>query len=112
MQWRLTRQIRVLSKRFRRMPRSRAPRYSMFAGSSQHLDAGSQVISLSHTQIIHSNLSITEIFGFIREKAYSTLDQPFSPQQLATYAATLSEIQSALSSESISKSDLLINTFG
>ncbi len=86
--------------------------YSMFAGFSQHLDAGSQVISLSHTQIIKSNLSITEIFGFIREKAYSTLSQPFTPQQLATYASTLPEIQSALSSESISNSDLLINTFG
>ena len=51
--------------------------YSMFAGFAQHLDAGSQVISLSHTQIVKSNLSITEIFGFIREKAYSTIDQPF-----------------------------------
>ena len=38
--------------------------YSMVAGFAQHLDAGSQVISLSHTQILRSNLSITETFGF------------------------------------------------
>jgi hypothetical protein len=50
--------------------------YSMFAGFAQHLDAGSQVVALSHTQIIRSNLSVTEVFGFIREKAYSTIDQP------------------------------------
>ena len=62
--------------------------YSQVAGFAQHLDAGSQVIALSHTQIVKSNLSITEIFGFIREKAYSTMDQPFTPQQFATFAAT------------------------
>ena len=44
--------------------------YSMVAGFSQRLDAGSQVVSLSHTQTVKSNLSITETFGFIREKAY------------------------------------------
>jgi len=82
--------------------------YSMVAGFTQHLDAGSQVITLSHTQIVKSNLSITEIFGFIREKAYSTLDQPFSPQQLATFAATLPEVANALTAGSIKNSDLLI----
>ena len=46
--------------------------YSSIAGFTQHLDAGSQVISLSHTQIVKPNLSVTETFGFIREKAYST----------------------------------------
>jgi len=86
--------------------------YSMFAGSSQHLDAGSQVISLNHTQILRSNLSITEIFGFIREKAYSTLDQPFSPQQLSTFAQTLPEVAAAVTSNAITPSDTLLNTFG
>ena len=71
--------------------------YSQVAGFAQHLDAGSQVIALSHTQIIKSNLSITEIFGFIREKAYSTIDQPFSPAQLATFAASLPEVASQIS---------------
>ena len=50
----------------------------MVAGFAQHLDAGSHVIALSHTQIVKSNLSITETFGFIRMKAYSTEDQPFT----------------------------------
>ena len=86
--------------------------YSMFAGFSQHLDAGSQVVSLSHTQIVTTNLSITEIFGFIREKAYSTLDQPFSPSQLATFAGTLPEIGAALSAKTIMPADLTLNTFG
>jgi carboxypeptidase family protein len=86
--------------------------YSMFGGFTQHLDAGSQVISISHTQIVKSNLSITEVFGFIREKAYSTNDQPFTPQQLSTYAQSLPEVAAALSSHSITSADTLINTFG
>jgi hypothetical protein len=84
--------------------------YSMFAGFTQHLDAGSQVFSLSHTQIVKSNLSITEIFGFIREKAYSTMDQPFTPQQFATFAATLPEVAAAVGSGAITSDDLLIHT--
>jgi hypothetical protein len=83
--------------------------YSQYAGFSQHLDAGSQVISLSHTQIVKSNLSITEIFGFIREKAYSTMDQPFTPQQFATFAAGLPEVASALTSNAITADDLSIH---
>ena len=58
--------------------------YSMYPGFDQHLDAGSHVISLSHTQVIKSNLSVTETFGFIREKAYSTVDQPFTLGQFAS----------------------------
>jgi hypothetical protein len=84
--------------------------YSQVAGFSQHLDAGSQVIALSHTQIVKSNLSITEIFGFIREKAYSTIDQPFSPAQLAAFAATLPEVASQMTpSGPLTTADLLIH---
>jgi hypothetical protein len=83
--------------------------YSQVAGFAQRLDAGSQVISLSHIQIVKSNLSITEIFGFIREKAYSTMDQPFTPQSLAAFAATLPEVASALTSSAITTDDLLIH---
>jgi len=83
--------------------------YSMVAGFSQHLDAGSQVIALSHTQIIKSNLSITETFGFIREKAYSTVDQPFSTTSFATAAAQLPAIASALQSHAITMDDLTIH---
>jgi hypothetical protein len=83
--------------------------YSQVAGFDQHLDAGSQVISLSHTQIVKSNLSITEIFGFIREKAYSTMDQPFTTQSFAAAAAQMPEIANALTSGAIAPSDLLIH---
>ncbi len=57
--------------------------YSSIAGFAQHLDAGSQVISIGNTQALKPNLSVTETFGFIREKVYSTISQPFSPTQLA-----------------------------
>jgi hypothetical protein len=53
--------------------------YSAVEGFSQHLDAGSQVASLTNTQSIRPNLSVTEVFGFSREKIYSTIGQPFSP---------------------------------
>lgn len=77
--------------------------YSMFAGFDQHLDAGSQVISISHTQIVKPTLSVTETFGFIREKAYSTLQQPFSPSQFATACESLTGQSAAACT---------INTFG
>ena len=53
--------------------------YSSIGGFPQHLDAGSQVASITNTQSLTPNLSISEVFGFIREKVYSTLGQPFSP---------------------------------
>jgi Carboxypeptidase regulatory-like domain len=56
--------------------------YSSVAGFAQHLDAGSQVISISNSQSLQPNLSVVETFGFIREKVYSTISQPFSPSQL------------------------------
>lgn len=77
--------------------------YSMVAGFSQHLDAGSQVISLSHTQIVKPNLSVTEVFGFIREKAYSTIDQPFAMTQFTSACQSMT---------GASVADCTINTFG
>jgi hypothetical protein len=77
--------------------------FSSVAGFNQHLDAGSQVISISHTQIVKSNLSITETFGFAREKAYSTLDQPFTPAQLGAACQALTGFSAA---------NCTINTFG
>jgi hypothetical protein len=56
--------------------------YSSVAGFSQHLDAGSQVASLTNSQSITPALSITEVIGILREKVYSTIAQPFTPQQL------------------------------
>jgi hypothetical protein len=31
-------------------------------------------------------LSVTEVFGFIREKVYSTIGQPFTPQAMGINA--------------------------
>jgi hypothetical protein len=56
--------------------------YSSVAGFSQHLDAGSQVASLSNAQAITPRFSVTEVIGILREKVYSTIAQPFTPQQL------------------------------
>ena len=64
--------------------------YSSVAGFSQHLDAGSQVASLSNAQALTPNFSVTEVIGILREKAYSTIAQPFTPQQLGinTFGST------------------------
>ena len=56
--------------------------YSSVAGFAQHLDAGSQVLSISNTQTLRPNFSVTETVGFVREKVYSTVSQPFTPSQL------------------------------
>jgi Carboxypeptidase regulatory-like domain/TonB dependent receptor len=77
--------------------------YSSVAGFPQHLDAGSQVASLSHTQVVRPNLSVTETFGFIREKAYSTVGQPFTPTEFGSACQTLTGFDA---------SDCTINTFG
>ncbi len=77
--------------------------YSSIQGFPQHLDAGSQVVSLTHTQIVKNNLSVSETFGFIREKAYSTVSQPFTPAQFATSCEQLT---------GLSATDCTINTFG
>jgi Carboxypeptidase regulatory-like domain/TonB dependent receptor len=51
-------------------------------GFDDHLDAGSHVASITNTQMLKPNLSVTETFGFLREKIYSTNTQLFTPQQL------------------------------
>jgi Carboxypeptidase regulatory-like domain len=56
--------------------------FSAVKGFPQHLDAGSQVASITNTQSISPTFSIAEVFGFIREKIYSTISQPFSPQSV------------------------------
>ena len=87
--------------------------YSQVAGFAQHLDAGSQVVSLSHTQIVKSNLSVNEIFGFIREKAYSTIDQPFSPGPSGSFAQQCMSLAAAAGDTSSTlQQDCTINTFG
>ena len=56
--------------------------YSSVEGFTQRLDAGSQVFTITNTQTITPHLSIAEVFGFVREKIYSTIGQPFTPQSM------------------------------
>ncbi len=62
--------------------------YSGVPGFPQRLDAGSQVASITNTQTLRPNLSITEVLGVLREKVYSTIGQPFTPQSFAGQTAT------------------------
>jgi Carboxypeptidase regulatory-like domain/TonB dependent receptor len=77
--------------------------YSGFTGFTQHLDAGSQVASISNTQTLTPTFSLVEVFGFIHEKLFSTIGQPFTPAQFATYVEGLT---------GASPADATINTFG
>jgi hypothetical protein len=77
--------------------------YSGAPGFPQHLDAGSQVASITNTQTIRPNLSVVEVFGFIREKVYSTIAQPFTPSSFASYV---------MRQTGTSLADSTINTFG
>ena len=49
------------------------------------------------------NLNVAEVFGFIREKIYSTIGQPFTPAQFASFVE---------SSTGASPAESTINTFG
>jgi hypothetical protein len=60
---------------------------SSVPGFTEHMDTGSQVLSLNNIQTLRPNLSITETLGFIREKAYSTNDQLWAPGQANTPVA-------------------------
>jgi hypothetical protein len=62
--------------------------YSSVAGFTQKLDDGSQVAAITNTQTLTPNFSVAEVFGFIREKTYSTIAQPFSPAQFAAQTGT------------------------
>ena len=62
--------------------------YSGVPGFPQRLDAGSQVASITNTQTLRPNLSITEVLGVLREKVYSTIGQPFTPQSFAGLTGT------------------------
>jgi hypothetical protein len=55
---------------------------SSVPGFSDHVDTGSHVVSITNIQTIRPNLSVTETFGFLREKFYVTNDQLFKPSDL------------------------------
>jgi hypothetical protein len=77
--------------------------YSSVPGFTQHLDAGSQVATITNTQVITSNFNVAEVFGFIREKIYSSIGQPFTPSTFASFVE---------SSTGASAAESTINTFG
>jgi hypothetical protein len=56
--------------------------YSSVPGFTEHLDSGAQVFSIINTWLIKSNLSTTETLGFLREKTFTTNEQPFTPQSI------------------------------
>ena len=60
--------------------------YSSVLGFTQHLAAGSQVATITNTQSLRPNFNVQETFGFIRERIYSNVAQPFTPQQLGINA--------------------------
>jgi hypothetical protein len=66
--------------------------YSMVAGFPQTLSAGSQVISLSNIQTPQPNFSIIETLGFARENIYSSVGQPFTPQNIPSPTSTPASI--------------------
>ncbi len=68
-------------------PSSSPYAYSNVPGFTAHVDAGSQVASINNAQTLSNSLSLTETLGFLREKAYATNDQPFTPAQVGMTSA-------------------------
>ncbi|MBB5057199.1 hypothetical protein HDF16_001884 [Granulicella aggregans] len=64
--------------------------YSNVPGFTQHLDAGAHVFAINNTYIVRSNLSTQETLGYVREKIYSTNEQPFGPQSIPSGTGTAS----------------------
>jgi hypothetical protein len=56
--------------------------YSSVPGFAEHLDSGSQVLSLTNTWTVKSNLSTTQTLGFIREKNWADNEQAFGPDAI------------------------------
>ena len=61
--------------------------YSNVPGFTEHMDVGSQVGSLNNVQTFGSSFSLSETVGILREKAYSTNDQPFTPEDVGMSSA-------------------------
>jgi hypothetical protein len=62
--------------------------YSNVPGFTQHLDAGAQVLSFTNTYLVKSNLSTQQTLGFLRERIYSSNDQPFGPGSIPGSSGT------------------------
>lgn len=56
--------------------------FSNVSGFDEHMDAGSQVASINNAVTVSKHFYWTQTFGFIRMKAYTYNDQPFTPSAL------------------------------
>jgi len=56
--------------------------YSSVPGFTEHLDSGAQVLSVTNTLIMKSNLSTTQTLGVLREKNWGDNEQPFGPNSI------------------------------
>jgi hypothetical protein len=61
--------------------------YSSVPGFTEHLDSGAQVFSIINSYIVKSNLSTSQTIGILREKDYTTNEQPFGPTSIPGGAA-------------------------
>jgi hypothetical protein len=61
--------------------------YSNVPGFTEHMDTGSQVFSINNAQTIGNSLNLQETVAFLREKTYSTNDQPFGPTSVGMSGA-------------------------
>ncbi len=68
-------------------PSSSPYAYSNVPGFTAHTDAGSQVFSINNAQTLSSSFNLTETIGYLREKAYSNNDQPFTPAEVGMSSA-------------------------
>jgi len=68
-------------------PNSSPYGYSNVPGFTAHMDTGSQVGSINNVQTIGNSLSVAETVGILREKAYATNDQLFTPAQIGMSSA-------------------------
>jgi len=75
--------ILALKYYYQHDPNSAPYAYSNVPGFTAHMDTGSQLGSINNVQTIGSSLSISETIAILREKAYATNDQLFTPQQIA-----------------------------
>ena len=63
---------------------------SMVPGFTEKMDAGAQVATITNIQTLRPTFSLTETLGVLREKAYSTNEQPWAPGESGTPAAAMS----------------------
>src|SRR5271165_1491961 len=62
---------------------------SSVPGFTVFMDTGSQVASITNVHTIRPTFSLTETFGYLREKAYSTNEQLWAPGQPGTPLADM-----------------------